>query len=207
MKNVLFAIGILLLLGGTARAQSISTGTINEIINAIEGIPGDISFLGNDLKENTRFKVDSAISYAAADWHSGKTSVGEAIPFLSVGSYDYIAAGAAWTTNPVGVSQAVVMDGVRLNAFTRPALTWIFDKATLGNIDRVPLLAYLANASATGVVCGHNFNAGANQKLVINTEGVWTGVEIAVGKGTTLKAEQKTGAIHFKDGTYHLYVR
>ena len=210
MRNVLI-VGIMLT-AVTASAQVTPVPVpansvdvvVQDVLAGIQQIPTDIKYLGNDIKTNTQFKIDSAITYTAADWHTGTISVGEAVPFFDIGSYDYLAAGAAWTTSPFCVSQVTLMDGVRLNPITRPVITEIFNGLTLGNIDKVPLLASVANATTTGINVGHNLN-GPSQKLIINTEGIWTGLEIAFGSGTT--SVKKTGNIHFNDGGYHLYVR
>jgi len=61
------------------------------------------------------------------------------------------------------------------------------------------LLAYLANCTAAGVNAGHDFNYTEKQKVVINTTGMWFGLEIAVGPANlpTLGENGKTGTIHY----------
>ena len=155
-----------------------------------------------DVVTNTRFKIDSSVGFTAADWKRGIWTAGTAIPFAQVGSYVYTAVYASWAINQRAVSSAGLMEGIRLNDVTRPLVKKLFNALTIGNIDKVPLLEGLANATTLTVHGGHDFNYTEKSKVVINAYGIGTGIEIAFGG---VKLASKPAEYYHETG--HWYIR
>jgi len=179
----------LLSLVGVAQAQEVSvdSGTFQPVTpGLIQGQVDKVRDFGGyvwlDLRKNTGFKVDSTIPYSAVDWKRGIWSAGSAVPFFHLGSYVYTGVSASWINSARAPSQASLVQGVRLNDVTRPVVCWVLNKVSFNNLDKMPLLEKIANASSVGVLAGHDFNYTEKSKVVINTASMFFGVEIAFGK-------------------------
>src|SRR5579883_3031959 len=139
----------------TVKAQL--AAAIPGVLNLIADPSKEFKALGADIKNNTGFRIDSAIPYESFDWKHGQYATGAAVPFLHVGSYLYTAGaigrGDSAHGTPV-ITDASAFEGVRLNDLTRPALYFLMNQITFHQLDKGPLLAAIANGSSVGIKAG-----------------------------------------------------
>jgi hypothetical protein len=138
---------------------------------AVNMLDTDIMFLVNDIKANTRFKVEGVEAIQGFDWKNGQWLTGVGLPFLNIGSYDYISMELArQTTTGGGVrSKAIPLlsNKIRLNALTSPVVKWGLSRIPILN-NNPDLVNKLSNALSVGVATGHDFNSDVNQKVIFN---------------------------------------
>lgn len=140
------------------------------------------SYLGNDLKKNTGFKIESTIPFLGFNWKQGTATAGDTIPFFHEGSYLYtgFAFGKNLNNGTLKVQNVEFSEGVRLNAFTRPCIRWILNQATFHQLEKSTVLDAVANGNSIGINAGHNW-AGPDGKTIINDYSGYVGFEVVFG--------------------------
>jgi len=198
MKNVWVLVAWLGVVG-VGQAQEVPVPVTPGLIQSqIAKVKDFGTFIWSDVKNNTGFKLDSTIPYSAVDWKRGVWSAGTATPFFHVGSYLYTGVSASWITSSRTPSQASLVEGVRLNGVTRPAACYILDKLTFNNLDKLPLLEKVANATSVGILGGHDFNYTEKEKVVINTVSMFFGFEIAFGAPKATASSSKKNVMFLR---------
>jgi hypothetical protein len=186
---------LLMLVAVSARAQDAITAPATEVVPVVEApvaepvnigeklslIQSGTKFIIDDLKANTKFKIDSTIPLTEYDWRRGQWSYGTAVPFLNIGSYLYT--GAVITKNIEGnrIDKAGLIQGIRLNDITRPLAQGFFEKVLRLDLDKHTMLDFLAKSTSAGVTAGHDFNSPDMKKVAINSFTAFFGLEMAFG--------------------------
>lgn len=148
---------------------------------SLAGIPALVQSLETDVKTNSGFKLETAMSAYEWDWTSGTSWAGEKVPFAHLGSYIYCSAGYSHALNSAkGYGLVDVGPGLRLNDTIRPlVLKALQNNSTLK--DNTALVQGLANALSLGVDVTHDVNYTEKDRVVFNRVMYYLGFEYGYG--------------------------